>query len=141
MKSKIYLHFNSTLSNNIYDILFHDQNPLAGHFQSLLCKRQTNTNNSHENNEKLMKYENIEQQWTKIENKMLESGLQRAHEFNSSDGENCFKTICHLTKNEYDVPCLRNIMENAFTNAIMHNDPFAFRCIEKYIKTDIQKHV
>ena len=32
-------------------------------------------------------------------------------------------------------------MAQTFMNAIMCNDPFAFRCIEKYIKPDIQKHV
>ena len=66
MNKKIYLHFNSTLSKNTYDILFHDQNPLGGNFQPLLCKRQSDMNDSHENNENLMRYENIKQQWTKI---------------------------------------------------------------------------
>jgi hypothetical protein len=36
---KPYLHFNSNLNNNTYDILFHHDNPLAGHFEPLLCKR------------------------------------------------------------------------------------------------------
>ena len=33
---KIYLHFNSTIARNSIDILFHDEDPLNGHFEPLL---------------------------------------------------------------------------------------------------------
>ena len=39
-QARSYLHFNSTLSTDTYDILFHDENPLAGHFEPLLSKNQ-----------------------------------------------------------------------------------------------------
>ena len=60
-------------------------------------------NDSHENNEKLMRYENIEQQWVQIQNKMLANGIEGAHEFNSAYGESLFETIFYSTQNEYDV--------------------------------------
>ena len=101
---KPYLHFNSTLANNIYDILFHEENPLAGHFEPLLCKRQTHTINSHLHNEESIKYKDIEQQWLQIKKKMLAYGLERVCEFNSAHGETLFDTIFHLTHNEYDTP-------------------------------------
>ena len=61
------------------------------------------------------------------------------HEFNSAYGESSFQTICYLTGDEYDVPCLRRIMAQTFSNAIMHNDSFAIRCIKQYIEIDIQQ--
>ena len=39
-QGKSYLHFNSMLSSDAYDILLHDENPLAGHFEPLLCKNK-----------------------------------------------------------------------------------------------------
>ena len=77
-KTKInpYLYFNSTLANNIYDILFHDENPRVGHFETLLFKRQTHTINSHLHNEESIKYKDIEQQWLQMKMKMLAYGLE-----------------------------------------------------------------
>jgi transcriptional regulator NrdR family protein len=45
-----------------------------------------------------MKYENIEQQWAQIQNKMLSNGFEQVHEFNSAYGESSFETICYLTQ-------------------------------------------
>jgi hypothetical protein len=63
------------------------------------------------------------------------------HGFNSAYGESSFETICHLTQDEYDVPCLRHIVTQTFTNAMMHNDACAIICIEQYIKIDMQNDV
>ena len=57
-------------------MLFHDDNPLARHFEPLLCKRQIATINSQGDNERPIKYENIEQQWAQIQNKMLSNGFE-----------------------------------------------------------------
>ena len=37
-----YLHFNSTIGTNTFDILFHDENPINGHFEPLLHKENNN---------------------------------------------------------------------------------------------------
>ena len=140
-KMKPYLYFNSTLVNNTYDILFHDENPLAGHFEPLLCKKQIHMINDHLHTEKTTRYENIDHQWIQIQNRMLANGLERACGFNSADGETSFQTICHLTENEYDAPCLRRVVAQTFSNAIMQNDSFAIKCIERYINIDILKNV
>ena len=87
------------------------------------------------------KYENIEEQWKQIQIKMLINGLERVQTFTSAYGESCFETICHLTNHEYDVPCLRRIVTQTFCNAVMKNDSFSIRCIEKYVKIEIQKNV
>ena len=71
---KPYLDFNSSLNNNIYDILFHDNNPLAGHFEPILCKGKINSINSQQDKEMPTKYENIEEQWKQIQIKMLTNG-------------------------------------------------------------------
>ena len=134
-----YLDFNSSLNNNIYDILFHDNNPLANHFEPILCKSQINGINSQQDKEMPTKYENIEEQWKQIQIKMLTNGLERVQTFTSAYGESCFETICHLTNHEYDVPCLRCIVAQTFCNAIMKNYSFSIRCIEKYVKIEIQK--
>jgi hypothetical protein len=97
------------------------------------------TINSQGDNERPIKYENIEQQWAQIQSKMLSNGFELVHEFNSSYGESSFETICYLTRDEYDVPCLRRIMAQTFSNVVMHNDYFAIRCINQYIKIDIQQ--
>ena len=38
-----YLHFNSSLATNTYDILFHDEHPLNGHFEPLVSTQQSNS--------------------------------------------------------------------------------------------------
>ena len=72
---------------------------------------------------------------------MLANGLKRVQTFTSAYGESCFETICHLTNHEYDVPRLRCIMAQTFCNAVMQNDFLSTRCIEKYVKIEIQKNV
>lgn len=54
-KMRIYLHFNSSLMANTLDILFHDEDPLNGHFEPLVhrqltigCTFQQQTNVSYE---------------------------------------------------------------------------------------------
>jgi len=61
---------------------------------------------------------------------MVSNGFELVHGFNNDYGESSFKTIHYLTKHEYDVPYLRRIMIQTFSNAVMHKDPFSFRCIE-----------
>jgi hypothetical protein len=82
-RMKSYLHFNLNLSTNTYDILFHDENPLAGHFEPLLCKKT------------------IHRSPTLQENKVNE-----VHMFESTYGESSFETLCQLQNNEYNVSCL-----------------------------------
>ena len=54
---KIYLHFNSNLSKDTYDILFHDENPIVGHFEPLLCKKIISTSFHHEHITNPSRYE------------------------------------------------------------------------------------
>ena len=104
-----YLHLNSTLNNNTYNILFHDSNPFVGNFKPLVHKRQIGTIESHKHDEYTIKYENIEQKWAQIQNKMLENGFERVCEFTSAYGESSFETTLHLTHHEYDLPFFKHI--------------------------------
>ena len=63
--------------------------------------------------------------------------VKRIPRFRRKDGESCFQAIFYLQNNEYDVSCLRRITSQTFCNAIMHNDSFAYRCIEQYMGKDV----
>lgn len=63
--------------------------------------------------------------------------VKRILGFRSQYGEICFQRICYLHNNKYVVPSLRCITSQTFCNAIMHSDPFADKCIEKYMGKDI----
>ena len=54
-QGKCYLHFNSNLSEDTYDILFHDENALVGHFELMLRKRKIYGSSNLEE-KKLMKF-------------------------------------------------------------------------------------
>ena len=59
--------------------------------------------------------------------------LRGSHSLGEKMEPSCFLTIFYLQNNEYDVSCLRRITLQTFCNEIMHNDSFAYRCIEQYM--------
>ena len=79
----VYLHFNWKLPTYTYNILFHDENWLAGHFEPLLHKRNIITSSNFEENE-----------------------VEKNHMSESTYGKSCFETLCQLHDNEYNVVCL-----------------------------------
>jgi len=68
MNMRIYLHFNSSVGTNTHDILFHDKDPLNGHFEPLVhrpdsimdCTFQQQSNTSYEQMNLSSKQDNIE---------------------------------------------------------------------------------
>ena len=113
-QGKCYLHFNLNLSEDTFDILFHDENALAGYFEPFLRNGSSN---------------------------LEENQVNEVHMSEDVDGESCFQTLCQLHNNEYDVFRLRRIVAQTFCNAIMQNDSFVIRCIHAYIGNDVIKKV
>ena len=73
------MHFNLNLSEDTFDILFHDENALAGYFEPFLRNGSSN---------------------------LEENQVNEVHMSEDVDGESCFQTLCQFHNNEYDVFCL-----------------------------------
>jgi len=129
---KIYLHFNSTITTNSYDILFQHEDPINGHFKRLLCKKDTfmRLGFVHQSD---ITYEQGYLPILEPNQFMAMTNLSRVPKFKIIYGESAFETISYILNNEYSAPCLRLIIAQTFCNAIVQNDPFAIRCIKEHI--------
>ena len=124
----MYSHFNSKIATNTYDILFHDEDPINGYFEPLLCKNDPIMVSTC-SKQTYIAYEQINLCIFEQQPFRAMTSVGRVPMFNNIYGEGAFETICYLLDNGYSVPCLRLIIAQTFCNAVVQNDPFAIRCI------------
>jgi hypothetical protein len=92
---KIYLHFNLIITTNKYGVLFHNEDPINGHFELFLCKNDTITSSSFDLQKKIL-HKLIDLDIIKSKEFMEVKKLCRVPMFKIIYGESAFETIYYL---------------------------------------------
>jgi exonuclease III len=128
-----YLYFNKDANIDPYCILFHDANPVCGHYEPLLYKKLSTCNFEETNNYLSQMCKNLECHWNSIMHRMHSHGLRRAITNTSSCGDSLFVAICYLIATDFNVQSLRLYIVQSFCNAIKSSDPNAFHCLHRHL--------
>jgi hypothetical protein len=128
-----YLYFNKDANIDPYCILFHDANPVCGHYEPLLYKKLSACNFEEANNYLSQICKNLECHWNSIMHRMHSHGLKRAIPNTSSCGDSLFVAICYLIATDFNVQSLRLYIVQSFCNAIKSSDPNAFHCLHRHL--------
>jgi hypothetical protein len=98
-----YLIFNKSASRDLYCILFHDSNPLVGHYEPLFYKRSSICNFGRSNTYLSLVWKELEFHWKRRMQDMHSRGLDIATTSTTSCGEILFIALCFLVATEFDV--------------------------------------
>jgi hypothetical protein len=132
-----YLYFNRDAAIDPYCILFHDANPVSGHYEPLLYKKLSTCNFEETNTYLSQMCENLECHWNSIMHRMHTHGLRRAITNTSSCGDSLFVAICYLIATDFNVQSLRLYIVQSFCNAITSSDPNAFHCLHQHLSCNV----
>ena len=132
-----YLLFNQHENAIPYCILFHDANPVSGHYEPLVYQKFPICICNQSNIYLSPICKDIESHWMHIANNMLLNGLTIAKQVTSNCGDSFFNAICYLVATEFDAECLRLCIVKSFCNALMHKNKEALHCLEQYLIVDV----
>jgi len=126
--------FNRHLSGNEYNILFHDQNPLTGHYELVLswvCKvsiqakvPSTSSSDCH------LSPSNIETNYHCIHHTLYRDKLLKCQVLSFDWHESLFQSICFLV-DEYNMISIRKCTSQTFYNAYLGQENSAIECLQK----------
>jgi len=128
-----YLLFNQHENAIPYCILFHDANPVSGHYEPLVYQKFPICICNESNIYLSPICKDIESHWMHIANNMLLNGLTIAKQVTSNCGDSLFNVICYLVATEFNAECLRLYIVQSFCNALMHKNQEALHCLEQYL--------
>jgi hypothetical protein len=133
MRKTKYLHFNKNANADPYCILFHDANPVSGHYEPLLYKKLARCNLEQPNTYLSPMCKNLEYYWKCNMDKMHSYGLSKAIPVVSSCGDSLFEAIFYLIATDFDVQSLRLYIVQSFCNAMKSGDQNALHCLHEYL--------
>lgn len=117
--------------------MFHDENPIQGHFEPLINKKKCLPENQIDESNKSKTI-------SELDNSSLQDKLANATThlcknalLISDCGDSLFNTVASLTNNDFDSESLRCYMAQSFSNAILYGDKIEIACIETCIKSDM----
>jgi hypothetical protein len=102
-RKRRYLIFNKNASRDLYCILFHDNNPLGGHYEPLLYKIYSICNFGRSNTYLSLVCKELEFHWKRRMQDMHSCGLDIATTSTTSCGESLFTALCYLVMTKFDV--------------------------------------
>jgi hypothetical protein len=132
-RKKIYLLFNKIASTDPYCILFHNVNPVSGHYEPLIYRKLPicNLGGIHIYLSLICKY--LESHWKRIMDRIHFHGLHIATTIASSCGDSIFNAIFYLVATEFDVQSLQLYTIQSFYNVIIGGNQQDFSCLHQHL--------
>jgi hypothetical protein len=132
-RKRRYLLFNKTASRDPYCILFHDANPLSGHYEPLLYKKLSICNLGGSDIYLSLTCKDLQSHWKRIMHHIHSHGLHIATTITSTCGDSLFNAIFYLIATEFDVHSLCLYTVQSFCNAIIGGSQQAFNCLHQHL--------